>query len=310
MGEPYPRLEWRSEIGSVVREGPTFALAEREQITARTHPAVGFQLTRVELYGRLEDGQVPVELSEHDVRIESTPGSKSADLLASVMPLVDAATASGADAGHTLPRGFAFNLFGQGVAFFQSAHTLIKGGQPVEALPSLRGLTTIAARFEQLSDPNGAGLGVVVRLVLDSVEEVSSDPTQAAEKTEALLSGARRAGIVVPEALPGPETTTVWHSLRAEMELARGVWGGSYATAELHVKRPEGEPWRFHTRLESSPLTDLIASACVVAQLRLLQGASEFFGWTIEAEKVDELLARAQELNEASANPEEEDPSG
>jgi hypothetical protein len=30
----------------------------------------------------------------------------------------------------------AFNLFGQGVAYFQSAQTLIAGSQPAEALPS------------------------------------------------------------------------------------------------------------------------------------------------------------------------------
>ena len=50
-------------------------------------------------------------------------------------------------------RVMAFNHFGQEAAYFQSAQTLIAGSQPTEALASLRGLTLIAARFEQMSDP-------------------------------------------------------------------------------------------------------------------------------------------------------------
>jgi hypothetical protein len=65
----------------------------------------------------------------------------------------------------------------------------------------------------------------------------------------------------------------------------------------------------FHTTLEPGPFTDLIASACVIAQLRLLQHAAEFFGWTIEAETVEELLLRAREVNSAVANEEEQRPS-
>jgi hypothetical protein len=37
------------------------------------------------------------------------------------------------------PRAVAFNLFGQGVAPFQGAQVLVAAGQPVEALPLVRG---------------------------------------------------------------------------------------------------------------------------------------------------------------------------
>jgi hypothetical protein len=80
------------------------------------------------------------------------------------MPLVDAAAASGADKGHTMASMFAFNMFGQAVASFQSIRVLGGAGQPVEALPALRGLVILAARFEQMTDPAGPGLGVAVRV--------------------------------------------------------------------------------------------------------------------------------------------------
>jgi hypothetical protein len=158
-GMRYPILEWHSGVGSVVREGSTFRMSDTDRMTVKTRAGVSFQLTRLEVRGRLEDGQTPVEVGELDVRIEPSQDRSSADLLASVMPLIDAATASVTNIGQTTPRFLAFNLFGQGVAFFQSAQTLINGNQPVEALLPLQGLTTIAARFEQVMQPDGAGSG-------------------------------------------------------------------------------------------------------------------------------------------------------
>jgi hypothetical protein len=72
-GQLYPLLEWRSSIGSVVREGSTFQIKDTDKITVRTNPEVSFQLDRLEIYGRLEDGQAPVQMSEQDMLIEPTP---------------------------------------------------------------------------------------------------------------------------------------------------------------------------------------------------------------------------------------------
>lgn len=46
------------------------------------------------------------------------------------------------------------------MAFFQGVVALIHAEQPVEAFPLLGGLTRIAARFEQIIQPNGPGLGI------------------------------------------------------------------------------------------------------------------------------------------------------
>ena len=78
-------------------------------------------------------------MSDEDALIGSTPEPKSIKMLAAVMPLVDAATASGANTRQTTPHMLAFNLFGQGVAFFESARTLINELRPVEALPRFGG---------------------------------------------------------------------------------------------------------------------------------------------------------------------------
>jgi hypothetical protein len=87
------------------------------------------------------------------------------------------------------------------------------------------------------------------------------------------------------------------------MLLARRAINGSYLIAGLHVKPGHGaNSADFHTRMESGPLTDLIASACVIAQLDLLQHAGPVFGWTIETSTLESLLAEARQLNQASAD--------
>ena len=303
-GQLYPLLEWSSSIGSVVREGSTFQIKDNDKITVRTHPDVSFQLDRLEIHGRLQDGQAPVEMSEQDMLIEPTPEPKSTRMLTAVMPMVDAATASGADTGQSFPRTLGFYLFGQGVAFFQSAHTLINDHQPVEALSALRGLAIIASRFEQITDDSGTGIGIVVRMALDSPGELGADPETAARYREELLNGATSAGITIPDELPEPEASAIYGSLALEMRLAQSTVNGTYAAVGLHVKRPDAEHADFHTRLEPGPFTEMVASACVIAQLDLLKRGAMLFGWTIDAQKIDDLLEEARELNQASANQE------
>jgi hypothetical protein len=45
----------------------------------------------------------------------------------------------------------------------------------------------------------------------------------------------------------------------------------------------------------------MVSSACVVATLVLLKGATALFGWTVDGEEVDRLLDEARQLNEESA---------
>ena len=108
------------------------------------------------MHGRLENGEAPVQLSNEEVMVEQKAAPPSQRLLGSVIPLVDAAAASGADTGRATASMFAFNTFGQAVALFQNIQVLVGAGQPVEALPALRGLVILAARFEQMTDPAAA----------------------------------------------------------------------------------------------------------------------------------------------------------
>ena len=301
-GQLYPLLEWSSSIGSVVREGSTFQIKDTDKITVRTNPEVSFQLDRLEIYGRLEDGQAPVQMSEQDMLIEPTPEPKSTTMLAAVMPMVNAAIASGADTGQVFPRTLAFYVFGQGVAFFQSAHTLINDHQPVEALPALRGLTIIASRFEQMAEDGGPGIGAVVRMALDSPGELGADPEAAARYREQLLDGATAAGITIPDEVPEPQASAIYSSLVFEMRLAQSTVNGTYAAVGFHVSHPDAEHADFHTRLEPGPFTEMVASACVIAQLDMLKRGAKLFNWTIDEQKLEDLLEEARELNQASAN--------
>ena len=198
--ELYPRLEWTSFIDSVAREGAAFHMKPKEQITVRTNPAIQFSFDRIEMIGRLAEGEKPKELSEDELNITRMPGAGSSELMNAVMPLVDAAAATGAERPYDGARVMAFNLFGQGVAFFQSAQTLIAGSQPAEALPSLRGLTFIAARFEQMGDPEGAGLGIVLRMALDSAGGIGADAEHSEQAQRAVHQIADQVGAIIPDA--------------------------------------------------------------------------------------------------------------
>jgi hypothetical protein len=298
-GELYPRLEWTSGIGSVVRDGAGFHITFREQITVRTNPAVQFSLDRIEVAGRLADGEPPVQLREDELNVIRTPGAGSAELMNAVMPLVDAVAATGADRPYDGARVMAFNLFGQGVAFFQSAQTLIAGSQPAEALPSLRGLTLIAARFEQMSDPEGPGLGIVPRMAVDSINQTRAESISIEHARMTVHQVADQAGIVIPDRLPDPEETGIYKSLLTEMRLAETASDGGYGIVGLHLQA--GPEPGFHTKRQPDSFTDLIASACVMAQLDLLKRAAILFDWSLDATRIDELIAKAITINDAAA---------
>ncbi len=93
----YPLLVWASSIDSVVREEAAFHVQPKEQVTVRTNPAVQFSFDRIEMIGRLAEGEQPRQLSEDELSVIRTPGSDSAELMNAVMPLVDAAVATGAE---------------------------------------------------------------------------------------------------------------------------------------------------------------------------------------------------------------------
>jgi hypothetical protein len=248
-GNLYPLLEWSSGIESVLREGSTFEMKQNEQLTVRTHPDVAFRLERLELHGRLENGQAPVQLSDKDVTIKHTPASPSLPLLGAVMPLVNAAAASGAEKGHTLASMYGFNMFGQAVAFFQSIQVLVGARQPVEALPALRGLGILAARFEQMTDPSGPGLGIAVRSVLDALDVFDADAHVTQTRRQQILADDRLQGLTIPDELTAPETTAIYRSLRVEMRLAAAAANGTYATIGLHIDRTDAERFGFHVNL-------------------------------------------------------------
>lgn len=87
------------------------------------------------------------------------------------------------------------------------------------------------------------------------------------------------------------------------MTIAKSATEATYGAVGLHVERTDEETFGFHTKLEPGHFTDLAATACVLAQLDLLKRAAYLFGWTVDAEKLAELISKAQQLNEYSAAP-------
>jgi hypothetical protein len=238
---------WNAKTGDYRR-------SDQERFTVRAHPNVSFQLDRLEYVGRIKDGEAPIELSPQDVKVEYAPARSAPKLLGAVMPLVDAVASEGTVPYGNWPMVLAFYLYGQGVASFQAAQTLIEAQLPVEALPSLRALTIVAARFEQMRDPKEPGLGIVARMALDGLDEPDVEREYAARRRPEMEAGFASAGLTVPTDLPTVERTLIYHSLSAEMSLARSAANATYGAAGLHIPgEPSDDQIGFRTRLEPGP---------------------------------------------------------
>jgi hypothetical protein len=299
-GELYPRLEWRSSIESVVRSGSAFEMKAREQFTARISPSVQFLPDSISVFGRLAEGQEPAETTEA-VDVVHTPGLRSTKLFEAVMPLIEAVTATGNDGAYIWPHSMVFNLFGQGVALYQSARILIDAMQPVEALSSLRGLALIAARFEQMIDSTGPGLGIVLRMALDDIDSFGADPEHSGGARQAISHHAEEVHVEIPASLPSPESTVVLNSLRAEMRFADSASKGGYGAAGLHLKPGGDGSSEFSVQRVPDYFTDMAASACVMALVNLLTHAASLLNWTIDIIAANKLLAEATEINNSAA---------
>lgn len=84
------------------------------------------------------------------------------------------------------------------------------------------------------------------------------------------------------------------------MRLARSTSEGSYAIAGLHIQAG-AEQAGFHTKRQPDSFTDMITTACVIAQLDLLKRAASLFDWGLDITRVDELIAKATAMNNAAA---------
>ncbi|MGZ6690012.1 MAG: hypothetical protein ACXVHQ_21260 [Solirubrobacteraceae bacterium] len=307
-GESFPALRWRSDVRACRLEGDNLTFDPVETITVQFADGLRFEGGGYAIYGGLnpapgrDHASSPArggpaawaarELSVGDEGLQMI----RRDLTADVMPLIDAAAASGAGIAQEFPRAIAFNLFGQGVAFFQGAQALIAAGQPVEALLLLRELVIVAARFEQVAD--AGTLGLVIRLALDNLPD---DLPTAATARDDLLRNAASAGLRIPASLPSAGDTAIWRALAAEMQIAEAMTMSGLRAAGLHVSYGGVDQADFRTRLQPGPLTDLVMSACIIAQLNLLRHAAPVFAWTVNRERIDALLAEATDINEASA---------
>jgi len=300
--ELYPLLEWNSAIKSVVHDGERFVHNAGERITVRTHPDVRFQMDSLELIGRLEAGEATRQLSDEEVEFEEFKNPAGPKLMDRAQALIDGSLSVMGEAGFSFPGLLAFQLFSHGVASFQSVPALVAAMQPVEAMPSLRTLTLIAARFEQMAPPDGAGFGLVLRMNLDWLEGLGADEEVVSERRQEVVSAAERAGVVPAEALPDPQDTAVYRGLGAEMALAAGLIEGTYGVLAQHLSTDAAGLTSFRTHLEPGPFTDMVSSAAVIAAMTLLQFAAALFGWELDGGAVGELLTESRELNEESAN--------
>ena len=107
--------------------------------------------------------------------------------------------------------------------------------------------------------------------------------------------------MIVPEQLAPPETAWIYKSLQAEMAMAANVVNGSYNATHLHTAQADQEHAYFEVVLDYGPLTDMVASAAVIAMLNILSDATQLFSWAAGAEAITAVMGEARALNDAAA---------
>lgn len=293
-GELFPTLRWSSRVKACRLEDDKLVFDPEETFTPQFAHGLRFERRDYAIYIGLNPSPERVTIPRPSGWVQEASAARQSatgpfdvqvvkrDLLTAVVSLVDAAVASGTRTSQTAATELAFQLFGQGVAYFQGAQTLITSCQPAEALPLLCGLVTIAARFEQMTEPQGEGLGLLFRLALDSGggrHPQESGDEQADDAGADYLQAADDAGLVIPDAVRPAQNSRIWRSLTFEMQMAQRAAESSYGMTGLHVRRVDNiASIGFEIKLRPGPFTDLIASACVIAQLELLKHAAPVFG--------------------------------
>jgi hypothetical protein len=116
----------------------------------------------------------------------------------------------------------------------------------------------------------------MIRLALDwlSSEIFESASERAGNARSGLLQAAADLELMIPDEPSPVESTAIWRSLHAEMQMAGDSAAEGYSVARLHIKPADGSTVGFDTTLRPGPVTELIASACVIAQLELLKHAA------------------------------------
>jgi hypothetical protein len=85
-----------------------------------------------------------------------------------------------------------------------------------------------------------------------------------------------------------------------QYELALREWyvGGEWlALSHLWIQVGTEQPG-FHTKRQPDSFTDMIASACVMAQLDLLKRGAILFDWGLNDTRIDELIAKATAIKQ------------
>jgi hypothetical protein len=151
-----------------------------------------------------------------------------------------------------------------------------------------------------MNDPDGPGLGIAIRIALDSIRENGPDRQQIDQTRSLIRQAADQGGIIIPAVLPEPEETAVYRGIAGEMRLAEQASDGGYNIAGLHIQ-VDGEQLSFQTKRQPDAFTKKIATACVIATLNMLKYAASIFGWSLDVATAGELITEATEINEAAA---------
>ena len=216
------------------------------------------------------------------------------------MALIDAAAADGPQ---PFPRMHAFNMFGQGVAYFQSVMTLVSASQPTEALFTLRALAAIAGRFEQFCEIQGQWSRTrATHCIRRGRRPRGCNWWRHSRRTRRSHAASQIHYVQVPDDLPAVEETSVWRSLHFEAQLAE-IAQNPLGVVGLHQQQGDStDHLGFHTHVASGPFTELIASAAVIAVINLLKNAAPILDLSLDADRADEVLQAAVQRNERSAD--------
>lgn len=232
-GSRYPVLEWNSSIASFDIDAEGMPHADvRDRFTVRTAEGLGFQLRRLEVYGRPDPDAQP----EHaEMRVQTPEETRARDrvmpALRKVGQAVDACGPGNAGASYSQPVAHLLRLANRAKGIFRGCLSLLESGLAEEALVLGRQLFREAMRLHEAAC--------------------------AAERERAALAfGWLRDSAAAAAAVISPEDPARSEAARrgAEEEVRIREAAGRFGVTEL---RSFAEPRAVAEALAESPLADL-----------------------------------------------------
>ncbi len=314
----YPILVWHSKLKD-------FALDEEdnpkasfdENLSVRTHNDIGFQLHRLEIYGRADDESSPVQL-QAQVTVHENDQTRSASLRAMSL-LREAVTKLGAgpeELEYRQPLPTFLQIFNRCRGLSRGCLTLLQADLPEESFALDRMLFSDAMKLHEARNTVGPELTALAigwrldslaskkRLLVDEDGDMSEEVQDAMQRRTASFTDAlREIGLDGPRSFKDPVEVAAQleraETLKWLTAAADELGLGSDLASDSRVQASRHGHAQMHDTSPGSWLFPLAAVYAGYSYLYAVRAACSLFGWDCDESSLSPAETQLEALDNA-----------